>query len=360
MKKILIRSSLGGYQVKNIEISKNFFSKNLNNYFYLIDKNIYSKNKIIKKIKGNKILIKSNEDAKNYNNISKVIKKIIEGNINRESVIVAIGGGIVQDISGFIASILFRGIKWNFIPTTILAQCDSCIGGKTSINFNSYKNQLGNFYPPKKIFLDIRLLSTLPLKDIKSGLGEMAHYYLVSNAKDWNFYKKNLKKVLKKNFDKKIMRSLIFKSLLIKKKFIEKDEFDTGKRLILNYGHTFGHAIEKITNYKISHGMAVAHGINIANFFSLKLNLINKEKFEEIENQISKIVNLSELKRMNVEHFLKIIKKDKKNKNGQIRLILTRGVGKMFIKSVNKESKFIYLIKEYLSKRVNKNYPKIK
>ena len=121
MKKILIRSSLGGYQVKNIEISKNFFSKNLNNYFYLIDKNIYSKNKIIKKIKGNKILIKSNEDAKNYNNISKVIKKIIEGNINRESVIVAIGGGIVQDISGFIASILFRGIKWNFIPTTILA-----------------------------------------------------------------------------------------------------------------------------------------------------------------------------------------------------------------------------------------------
>jgi len=356
MKKILIHSSLGKYQVKSIKISKDFFSKNSNNYFYLIDKNLYSKNKIIKKIKRNKILIKSNESAKNYHNISKIIKRLIEKNINRESVIIAIGGGIVQDISGFIASILFRGIQWNFIPTTILAQCDSCIGGKTSINFNSYKNQLGNFYPPKKIFLDINLLNTLPLKDIKSGLGEMAHYYLVSNLKDWSFYKKNLKKVLKKNFDKKIMRSLIFKSLLIKKKFIEKDEFDTGKRLILNYGHTFGHAIEKITDYKISHGMAVAHGINMANFFSFRLNLLKKKIFDEIESQMLKIVNLEELKGMNVNHFLKIIKKDKKNKNGQIRLILTKGVGKMFIKTVNKETKFIYLIKEYLLKRVSKNY----
>ena len=132
MKKIKIKSSFYNYEVINKKISKKFLFSNSKNVFYLVDKNVYLKNKIINKIKKNIILIKSNEDSKNYIEISKVIKKIIQKNIKRDSVIFAIGGGIVQDISGFIASILFRGIKWNFIPTTILAQCDSCIGGKTS------------------------------------------------------------------------------------------------------------------------------------------------------------------------------------------------------------------------------------
>ena len=110
-------------------------------------------------------------------------------------------------------------------------------------------------------------LKFLSKKDIRSGLGELAHYFLISNPKDWNFYTLNLQKFLSKYNKNEILKKLIFKSLLIKKKFIEKDEFDTGKRLILNYGHSFGHSIEKLTNYKIPHGLAVAHGINIANFF---------------------------------------------------------------------------------------------
>ena len=222
---------------------------------------------------------------------------ILKKEIKRDYEICSIGGGIVQDISGFVSSILFRGINWVYIPTTILSQCDSCIGGKTSINFAKYKNQIGNFYPPKKIFLDTSFLKTLNIKDIKSGLGEMAHYYLVANKKEWNFFKLNLDRVLRKKFNIKIMKKLIFKSLKIKKRFIEEDEFDQGYRLILNYGHTFGHAIEKITNYKIPHGLAVAHGINISNFFSLKLGLINKKMFDEIEEQISKITKLSKIKK---------------------------------------------------------------
>jgi len=194
MKKFLIKSSFGSYEVNNSRLSKNFFFKNSKNVFYLIDRNVYSKNKIINQIKKNIILIKSDENSKNYLKISDIIQKILKKKIKRDSVIFAIGGGVVQDISGFIASILFRGIKWNFIPTTILAQCDSCIGGKTSINFDKYKNQLGNFYPPKKIFLDTNLLDTLKVRDIKSGLGEMAHYYLVSNLNDWNFFKKKFGK----------------------------------------------------------------------------------------------------------------------------------------------------------------------
>ena len=347
MKKFLIKSSFGSYEVNNGRLSKSFFFKNSENVFYLVDKNVYLRNKIINKIKKNIILIKSNENSKSYLKISDIIKKMLEKKIKRDSVIFAIGGGVVQDISGFMASILFRGIKWNFIPTTILAQCDSCIGGKTSINFDKYKNQLGNFYPPKKIFLDTNFLDTLKIRDIKSGLGEMAHYYLVSNLKDWKFFKNNLENIVRKNFNKNIMRLLIFKSLKIKKKFIEKDEFDKGPRLILNYGHTFGHTIEKITNYKIPHGMAVAHGINMSNFFSLQYKFINKKMFKEIEHQMSKIVDLSELKNINVMRFLEIIKKDKKNKKNQIRLILTKGFGKMFIKNFNKELKFVSLLKKY-------------
>lgn len=348
MKKLKIKSSYGNYEIKNNKISSRFFPKNSKNIFYLIDENVYKKNRIINKIKNNKIIIRSSENSKNYEKISIIIKKILRKKIKRDSIIFAIGGGVVQDISGFVASILFRGVEWNFIPTTVLAQCDSCIGGKTSINFDKYKNQLGNFYPPKKIFLDTSFLDTLKHRDIKSGLGEMAHYYLVSNQNDWNFFKNNLENLLAKNFNKNIMRSLIFKSLKIKKNFIEKDEFDRGPRLILNYGHTFGHAIEKITKYKIPHGMAVAHGINMANFFSLQYKLIDKKLFKDVECQIKKIVNLSELKRINPSYFLETIKKDKKNKKNEIRLILTKGIGKMFIKSINKDLKFISLFKKYL------------
>lgn len=349
MKSLKIKSSFGSYEVIDAKLSKSFFFKNSKNSIFLVDKNVYKKNKIINKIKKNLILIDSNENAKSYLNISFIIRKIIKKKIKRDSVIYAIGGGIVQDISGFISSILFRGVKWNFIPTTILAQCDSCIGGKTSINFDKYKNQIGNFYPPNKIFLDTSFLETLKIQDIKSGLGEMAHYYLVSNISDWSFYKKNLTFLVKKNFNKNLMKQLIFRSLRIKKKFIEKDEFDLGPRLILNYGHTFGHAIEKITNYKIPHGIAVAHGINMSNFFSMKYKLINKKMFSDIENQMNKIVNLSVLKNMNVNHFLQIVKKDKKNKKNSIRLILTKGLGKMFIKSINNDAKFVFLMKKYLN-----------
>ena len=135
MKEFKVKSLLGDYQLYNLTINKNFFSKNKKNVFYLIDKNIYKKNKIINKIKKNYLLIDSNENTKSYEQIYNLIKKLLKKKIRRDTVIYAIGGGILQDVSSFIASILFRGIKWNFIPTTILAQCDSCIGGKTSINF---------------------------------------------------------------------------------------------------------------------------------------------------------------------------------------------------------------------------------
>jgi len=346
---IKIKSSRGDYGVAEFDSSKFFLKKKNNNFFYIIDKNVYKKNKYIKKIKKNLIIINANENTKDYDNISQIIKKILNCGIKRNATLVGVGGGVVQDITAFIASIIFRGIKWNFIPTTLLAQCDSCIGGKTSINFKKTKNQLGSFYPPKKIYLDTNFLKTLKFNEIKSGLGEMAHYFLVSNLKDWIMFKKNLNLLLKRNLNIKLLKKMIFKSLLIKKKFIEIDEFDTGKRLILNYGHSFGHALEKITKYKISHGLAVAHGINISNFISLNKKYINLNIYKDIEKEILKIVDLKKIKKLNLNNFMEILKKDKKNKNNQIRVVLTKGYGKMFLKSFKENLSILLILKKYIN-----------
>ncbi len=344
--KITIKSKFGDYTVQNI--NKLSF-KESQNKFYLIDKNVYTK-VIRKKIKGKIIILDTSEKLKNYYEIGKIIKKLINLNIRKNSVLIAIGGGIIQDIGGFISSILFRGIQWNFYPSTLLSQGDSCIGAKTSINFAEAKNQLGNFYPPSKIFIFTDFLKYLKRKEIYSGLGELAHYFLISNSKDWRFFVLNLEKFLNGANKKKyiILRNLTLRSLLIKKKFIEKDELDTGKRLILNYGHSFGHSIEKLTNHKIPHGLAVAHGINIANFFSFKLNLLNYKKFKKIEKIICKIVNLNEISDLNSINFVNILKKDKKNVGNSFRLILTKGVGEMFIKKINNQNVVKNLLKDYL------------
>ncbi len=146
----------------------------------------------------------------------------------------------------------------------------------------------------------------------------------------------------------KLLKKMIFRSLLIKKKFIEIDEFDTGKRLILNYGHSFGHALEKITKYKIPHGLAVAHGINISNFISLKKKYINLNIYKDVEKEMSKIVDLKKIKKINLNSFMETLKKDKKNKNNQIRVVLTKGYGKMFLKSFKENFSIISFLREYV------------
>jgi len=258
---------------------------------------------------------------------------------------VTIGGGTIQDLTAFISSIFFRGINWIFIPTTLLAQCDSCIGGKTSINIHGIKNQLGNFYPPSKIFINFSFLKNIPRKELKSGLGEMSHFYFVSGKKDFMLFDKYLKKALNRKLN--ILKIIIKRSLNIKKKFIEKDEFDKGPRLILNYGHTFGHAIEKITNYKIPHGMAVAHGINMSNFVSLKMKYINEYEFRQMSNTLNKLLKEDKIKNLNIEELIKALKKDKKNLKGSLRLVLTRGLGKMFLKKIHDLERLKNILIEY-------------
>lgn len=275
------------------------------------------------------ISLKASEEQKSYQGVEPIINFLIEKGFKKNNRLFAIGGGITQDVTAFIASILYRGVDWYFLPTTLLAQADSCIGSKTSINFRQFKNQLGGFYPPKKIVIDPNFLNSLSEKDIKSGLGEMAHYFVVAGEEEFEYFKKNYRAALS-NSD--VRGNLIAKSLEIKKYYIEVDEFDKNERQVFNYGHSFGHAIESLTNYSIPHGIAVSFGMDMSNFISMKKGYIksdtranSRELFEQIWDGYSEKV-----KDINVSLFINALSKDKKNKGSKLGLILKKGYGKVF------------------------------
>tara|TARA_B110000483_G_scaffold243135_1_gene331489 strand:+ start:1506 stop:2588 length:1083 start_codon:yes stop_codon:yes gene_type:complete len=317
-------SVIGEYNVNFIDDLQLSLSQNLDNkkLIYLIDDSLpdlYPKE--IKLLLDNHdiIYIDAKESNKTLDYSNKLIENLLKFEVKKDSTLIAVGGGITQDLVAFISSILFRGINWNFYPTTLLGQCDSCIGSKTSINFKGYKNLLGTFLPPKNIFIYTGFLSTLEIKDIKSGIGEMCHYFLgKKESKIFELFDEYENLIAKKSS----LLPFIKESLNIKKKLIELDEYDKKERHIFNYGHTFGHALEFITNNEIPHGQAVTVGINIANFISLKKKLLTKKKFDEIY-RLTKI-NFPEYKMSEflIPKYIDALSKDKKNKDGYLGCIL--------------------------------------
>ena len=288
--------------------------------------------------------IDAQEKQKSYEGIIPIINKLIESGFRKNHRLIGIGGGITQDITAFTASIMYRGVDWIFFPTTLLAQGDSCIGSKTSINFGEYKNQVGGFYPPNNIYIDLVFLNTLSSADLQSGLGEMSHYFVVAGEKDFKEYKDDYKSALS---DIKVLSKMISRSLTIKKSFIEIDEFDQNERQVFNYGHSFGHAIESLSNYSIPHGIAVSFGMDIANYISVKMELLNPEIRNEIRELLEKIWEGYNIKNMDVDKFCNALAKDKKNVGKELRLILCKGYGQVFKAPVKNDSKLKNWISEY-------------
>lgn len=273
------------------------------------------------------IVIEPSERKKSYQGVEPFIKELIEIGFRKNNRLIAIGGGVVQDITAFAASIIFRGVDWFFYPTTLLAQCDSCIGSKTSINFGDYKNQLGGFYPPKEVVIDVNFLDTLTSLDFRSGMGEMLHYYLVSGEDD---FQRMLREYDLAFVDKEVLRELVYHSLEIKRSYVERDEFDTGPRNVFNYGHSFGHAIETLTRYEIPHGIAVSIGMDIANYISEKMGLITQNQYETMRALLRKNWGETCLPNIVLDDFLALLRKDKKAVGKEINVILTKGLGQMF------------------------------
>ncbi|MDB3957860.1 hypothetical protein N9408_03005 [Opitutales bacterium] len=291
----------------------------------------------------NVVGIKPVESSKSFDGVRPLILQLIEGGFKKNNRLIAIGGGITQDVTAFIASILYRGVDWIFFPSNLLSQCDSCIGSKTSINFEEYKNQLGGFFPPAKIYIATDFLETLDDSEICSGLGEMAHYFLVENEDSFARYESGVDDALKRGPS---LNQLIAESLEIKKNMIEVDEFDEGPRNIFNYGHSFGHAIEGYTKYSIPHGIAVSYGMDIANAVSVQLGLLDEKIRARISKTLCKVRKQTQFPDIDIDAYLNYLKKDKKNLSTGIRLILTKGFGDMFLTNVDADDSFRSVIAE--------------
>lgn len=334
-----VKSKLFNYQVNfthdYLKIIKRY---NNNNNIFIIDKNIYKKFLEKKIIIKNFKTITASEKTKEYGYAKNILNFFKKKNINKKNKIILIGGGSLQDLISFSCSIYHRGIDWIFLPTTLLSQGDSCIGGKNSINFNNYKNILGNFYPPKKIYISKNFVEKLPKKNLYDGLGEIFHILAVYSKKKIFLIEKFLNKKLSIDY-------LIQESLMCKKYYIEKDEFDQKLRKLLNFGHTFGHAIEGYTEFKVSHGQAVAMGCMHALWMSHKLGYITNKEFVFYKDILNKII----IKKIifDMTKLSKYLLKDKKAEKDFINFILVNKKNKMFIKKFKIDRHFINIFDNF-------------
>ncbi len=341
---------IGSNLLPNIQ---KFINKNLTKFekcLLVVDKKIPNKNikKIKRFIKCKEIHILyflANEKNKNQRSVDKILRVLLKKNFTRSDCLIAVGGGITGDVVGYAASIFKRGLQFVNIPTSLLAQVDSSIGGKTGINTFYGKNLVGSFYQPKLVIADCNFLKTLPRREIICGYAEILKHSLISKKNFYTFLKKNFPHII--NLKSPFIEKVIYKSCRIKKEVVEKDESEKNLRKILNFGHTFAHAYEASLNYskKLNHGEAVLLGIISALRFSLDNKFLKKKEYLYIIDHFHKSNLPSNLKKYfskkDVSKIINFMTKDKKNKSKKINLILLKKIGSTLI---NQEFNKNYLI----------------
>jgi 3-dehydroquinate synthase len=328
LNKLTIKSNIKDYTTyfeKNEQFLKDLSL--LENVVFVVDENVWNlhKNGCLKNLPLEKVIVQPIcADIKNINTVCELYEKIMAFAPKKNMNLVSIGGGIIQDITGFVASSLYRGIRWIFVPTTLLAQVDSCIGAKTSLNFKHFKNLVGTFYPPSKIHIYPEFLKTLTKADYYSGVGEMAKLHLMQGEVGTKTFIDSLVKI--DAIDDLIVLERTQNCLKIKKSYIEDDEFDTGKRNMLNYGHCFGHAIESATDFAVSHGQAIVVGMIIANEEAEKRGILSSENKKFIKEKVllpSLITDLSKIK-IDVDKVIQAMGQDKKNTGNGLALVMIK------------------------------------
>ena len=316
-------------------------------YLNILKKKIFSKKKIIH-------FFTASEKNKNLRNINLILEKLFKYNFNRNDCIISFGGGITGDVSGFAASIFKRGLKFINIPTTLLAQVDSSIGGKTGINNRYGKNLIGSFMQPDLVISDINLLNSLPKRELICGYGEILKHSIISDIKVFKYLKKNFSKILK--LKTPYIEKTIADSCKIKRNIVQKDEKEKNLRKILNLGHTFAHAYEATLSYsrKLNHGEAVILGIISSAKFSFENNLLSKKDYKEIVNHMGHLNIPVELnfyfKKKDINSIIKFMLSDKKNSSSKINLILIKRIGNIILDLKFDKSKIKkFLVKELIN-----------
>ncbi|MCE3269446.1 MAG: aroB [Burkholderiales bacterium] len=266
------------------------------------------------------------EQSKSYSKLTYLLDEMLKYKCDRYSLCIAFGGGVVGDVTGFIAAIFMRGIRYIQIPTTVLSMIDSSVGGKTAINSEYGKNLIGAFNQPNAVIMDINVLDSLPREQLINGLIEAIKMFLTSDMEYFNYILDNLDDIIDKDYTK--LTHVIKHAVKLKAEVVEQDEKEENLRMILNFGHTVGHAIEKLSDYKIAHGYAVALGILVEAKISVLLGLLKKNQYILIEKLMSKLnITLQQLVHFNAAEIITAMLGDKKNKAGNIYMILLDKIG---------------------------------
>ena len=289
------------------------------------------------------ISIPDGEMYKNFDTLNYILEQLFVAKLDRKSTLISFGGGVVSDITGFAASIYQRGINFINIPTTLLAQVDASVGGKTGINTKFGKNLVGAFYQPKAVYCESKYLDTLEAREFAAGVAEAIKMAVMFDKEFFEFFKTaNLS-------DKKELGHLIKRCNELKAWVVSQDEKEAGIRAVLNYGHTFGHVIENETKYSTYlHGEAVAIGMNMANHLALKLGLLSKDELNLIEKTLVKFNLPTRYKIENLESFYKLFFLDKKTSNNKLKFILPDGIGNFIVKDDIDKSVVVSALEEFL------------
>lgn len=311
-----IEASRGHYAVNFIPDERHFFqslSKWDNAIFIIDDKVLANHRQLVSYLKANTCKVISLEPAeteKEFSEITKYLSRLEALKCSKSTVLVGIGGGITQDVVSFCASIFYRGISWVFYPSTLLAQADSCIGSKTSINLGDKKNLIGNFYPPVEVFIYNKLIETLDDIEIYSGIGEIFKAHAIDSLSRFSALGSKYSALEGKG---RALEIAVYDSLKIKKKYIELDEFDRNERKVFNYGHSFGHAIESASCFEIPHGIAVTLGMFISNKLSVHFGLLGPNLEGQLNETLSQNFHGFQKKEWSFDAFKEALAKDKKN-----------------------------------------------
>ncbi len=353
MKKLKIKTSAKKYPVFIGDSVLHSLTEKINqsglykNLFVVVDENVlrlyetYIK-KAFQEFNGKVAFTKVSpgESSKSIDGLSSIFSELIKNNFGRDTLLIAVGGGVTGDLSGFAASIYMRGIQLIHIPTTLLACVDSAIGGKTGINYNSIKNIIGSFYQPELVIIDTNFLSGLPEDEIKSGTGEIIKYAFLTNKNFYSFIENNFEQII--NLDKKVLNKVIYESVLFKGSVVSEDEHEGGLRKILNFGHTFAHAYESISNYSLKHGNAVSLGIISALYLSYKKNFISGQQLNHFLKVPLKMNYPKALSFKNKDLIINYMYGDKKNREGELRFVLLRDIGRIItdVNAIDSEVKY--------------------
>ena len=339
---------------KNIKIESDYNNFKLNNNYdkvlIITDENVkkHQFNDFIKFVNHdciNLFEIKSGEESKCLSVYEEIINNCIEIGLTRKSVIIALGGGVVGDLAGFVAATYMRGIDLIQVPTTLLAQVDSSVGGKTAINLGNIKNIIGAFYQPNFTYINVNALKTLSDDDFLSGMAEVLKYSFIYDYEFLDYIIQNSDRILSKNIN--TLAYIVKKCTSIKYEVVSQDERENGLRKILNFGHTFGHGIEKL--YGLSHGFAVNIGTNMAFNLALDKGFINKNYYEQFL-KVSELLNLPiSIEGNNPYEIFNLMKSDKKNSFENINLVIPVGKGKVDIFSDFKEDEILDVIKRCMN-----------